>query len=77
MSGSGFPSLSEYHARQRAVAAEGEAARASASARDVRGALRDVEKRLRRVLEKLDEGDASEARAGIEAALEKLGRIGV
>jgi len=35
MSGSEFPSLSEYHARQRAVAAEGEAARANASARGV------------------------------------------
>lgn len=71
------PDLGEYHARQRARMAEDQAQNAKASASSARRSLREIEKRLRAVLARLDDGEVSAARDEIEDALERLERVRV
>lgn len=67
--------LGEYHARQRANMAEGDAASAKSALWNTQSRLRNVRKRLERALGLLAAGDDSAARSEIQAALNELGRL--
>lgn len=71
------PDLGAYHAWQRALNAENDAQRASASTSSARRAFREIEKRLRAALDRLDDGEISGARSEIEAALGRIERARV